>query len=581
MRVTRVEAMVTESAVALRPRKARLGDLLLEHKVISQEQLETALGDQRKSGRRLGRVLIENGYLTEDALLEFLSRQLKIPHVDLRRYTFLPDIVRLIPEAYARRFRAVALREEDGALLVGLADPIDIFAHDEIARLVQRPLKIAVVKEADLLKALDVVYRRTEEISGLAAELEQELSAYDIDLGMGPAAAEGTNDAPVVKLLQTIFEDAIQVNASDIHIEPDEAAVRVRFRIDGELRVQTTADRKIAQALVSRLKLMAALDISERRLPQDGRCQVRFRDTVIDVRMSTVPVQYGESVAMRLLNQSNGILELDRLGMPADLLIRLRAMIHQPHGLVLVTGPTGSGKTTTLYGALKELNATSAKLLTVEDPVEYRLPGVNQVQVNSKIDLTFARVLRAFLRQDPDILLIGEMRDTETVEIGLRAAMTGHLVLSSLHTHDAISSALRLMDMGAEPYLVAASLRGVVAQRLVRRVCESCAEPVAATAVEAALFARELGPDVAVTLRRGRGCAFCQQTGFRGRAGIYELLEIDETLMFALQSRNPEAFQRAALAQPQYRRLRAEALTQAARGVTTSEEALRAVYGIG
>jgi len=575
------EAMMTESMAVSRPRRARLGDLLLEHKVISQEQLETALRDQKKSGRRLGRVLIENGYLTEDALLDFLSRQLKIPYVDLRRYTFIPEVVRLIPEAYARRFRAVALRYEGNAVLVGLADPIDIFAHDEIARLIQKPLKLAVVKEGDLLKALDIVYRRTEEISGLAAELEQELAAYDIDLGIGPIAAEGANDAPVVKLLQTIFEDAIQVNASDIHIEPDETAVRVRFRIDGELRVQTTADRKIAQALVSRLKLMAALDISERRLPQDGRCQVRFRDTVIDVRMSTVPVQHGESVAMRLLNQSNGILELDRLGMPPDLLARLRLMIHQPHGLVLVTGPTGSGKTTTLYGALKELNTTSAKLLTVEDPVEYRLPGVNQVQINSKIDLTFARVLRAFLRQDPDIILIGEMRDTETVEIGLRAAMTGHLVLSTLHTHDAISSALRLMDMGAEPYLVAASLRGVMAQRLVRRVCESCAEPATATPSEKVLFAHELGPDVPLTLRRGRGCAFCQHTGFRGRVGVYELLEIDETLMFALQNRNPEAFHKAALAQPQYRRLRMEALAQAARGITTSEEALRAVYGVG
>ena len=570
-----------ESNTAVRPRKARLGDLLLENKVISKEQLETALADQRKSGRRLGRVLIENGYLTEDALLDFLSRQLRIPHVDLRRYTFVPEVVRLIPEAYARRFRAVALREEGDAILVGLADPIDIFAHDEIARLVQKPLKLAVVKESDLLKVLDVIYRRTEEISGLAAELEQEVSAYDIDLGMAPGVAEGANDAPVVKLLQTIFEDAIQVNASDIHIEPDESAVRVRFRIDGELRVQTTADRKIAQALVSRLKLMAALDISERRLPQDGRCQVRFRDTVIDVRMSTVPVQHGESVAMRLLNQSNGILDLDRLGMPADILGRLRALIHQPHGLVLVTGPTGSGKTTTLYGALKELNATSVKVLTVEDPVEYRLAGVNQVQVNPKIDLGFARVLRAFLRQDPDIILIGEMRDTETVEIGLRAAMTGHLVLSTLHTHDVVSSALRLMDMGAEPYLVAASLRGVMAQRLVRRVCDSCAEPVAPTVAEKALLTAEFGADAPMTLKRGRGCAFCQHTGFRGRIGVYEILEIDEALMFALQKRDPEAFQRAALNAPHYRRLRTEALAQAARGITTVEEAVRAVYGGG
>ena len=572
---------MTEPMAVSRPRKVRLGDLLLENKVISKEQLETALADQRKSGRRLGRVLIENGYLSEDSLLDFLSRQLRIPYIDLRRYTFVPEVVRLIPEAYARRFRAVALREEGGALLVGLADPVDIFAHDEIARLVKRPLKLAVVKEGDLLKALDVVYRRTEEISGLAAELEQELAAYDIDLGVVPGFPDGANDAPVVKLLQTIFEDAIQVNASDIHIEPDENAVRVRFRIDGELRVQTSADRKIAQALVSRLKLMAALDISERRLPQDGRCQVRFRSTVIDVRLSTVPVQHGESVAMRLLNQSTGILELDRLGMPTDILARLRTMIHQPHGLVLVTGPTGSGKTTTLYGALNELNVPEVKVLTVEDPVEYRLSGANQVQVNPKIDLGFGRVLRAFLRQDPDIILIGEMRDTETVEIGLRAAMTGHLVLSSLHTHDAVSSAMRLLDMGAEPYLVAASLRGIVAQRLVRRVCESCTEPVAATAAEKALLAAELGADAPITLKRGRGCTFCQRTGFRGRIGVYEILEIDEALMAALQKRDPEAFARAALHAPHYRRLRTEALAQAARGVTTVEEAMRAVYGTG
>ncbi|MHB1566404.1 MAG: GspE/PulE family protein [Acidiferrobacter sp.] len=571
---------MSEPVAVARPRKMRLGDLLIEHKVISQEQLETALADQRKSGRRLGRVLVENGYLTEDHLLSFLSRQLKIPYVDLRRYAFIPEIVRLIPEAYARRFRALALREEGNAVLVGLADPIDIFAHDEIARLLARPITLAVVKESDLIKAIDVVYRRTEEISGLAAELEQEVASYDIDLGV-VTPTEGANDAPVVKLLQTVFEDAVQVNASDIHVEPDETAVRIRFRIDGELRVQTSADRKIAQALVSRLKLMAGLDISERRLPQDGRCQVRVRNTVIDVRLSTVPVQHGESVAMRLLNQSNGILDLARLGMPAPLLERLRAHIHQPHGMVLVTGPTGSGKTTTLYAALNELNDTARKLLTVEDPVEYRLPGVNQVQVNSKIDLTFSRVLRAFLRQDPDIILIGEMRDTESVEIGLRAAMTGHLVLSSLHTHDAISSALRLMDMGAEPYLVAASLRGVVAQRLVRKVCDNCWEPVTPTDAERALLVRELGATHALNLRRGRGCTFCQQTGFRGRLGVYEFLEIDEALMGALQNRNPEAFARAALAQPSYRRLRTEALAQAALGTTTVDEALRAVYGVG
>ncbi len=564
---------------ASRPRKVRLGDLLLEHKVISQGQLEAALADQRKSGRRLGRVLIENGFLSEDQLLDFLSRQLNIPYVDLRQYTFRPEVVRLIPEAHARRFRVIALAVEDHAVLVGFADPIDIFAYDEISRLVQKPLKPAVVKEADLLKAIDIVYRRTDEISGLAAELEQELAAYDIDLGL--AAAEATTDAPVVKLLQTLFEDAVQVNASDIHIEPDEKALRIRFRIDGELRVQTVADRRIAQALVSRLKLMAGLDISEKRLPQDGRCQVRVRDARIDVRLSTLPVQHGESVAMRLLNQSTGILALDGLGMPEGLLKRLHAMIRQPHGMVLVTGPTGSGKTTTLYAMLEALNGPSVKLLTVEDPVEYRLEGVNQVQVNPKIDLTFARVLRAFLRQDPDIILVGEMRDAETVEIGLRAAMTGHLVLSTLHTHDAVSSTLRLMDMGAEPYLVAASLRGVMAQRLVRRICDSCAEEVAATPAETAALRSCLGDEVPIALRRGRGCAFCHHTGFRGRIGVYELLEIDEPLAHALQSGKPELFVKEAAAQAAYRRLQVEALAQVARGSTTLDEAMRAVYGTG
>ncbi len=564
---------------AVRPRKVRLGDLLLEHKVISRSQLDAALADQRRSGRRLGRVLIENGFLTEDQLLDFLSRQLNIPLVDLRHYTFQPEVVRLIPEAHARRFRAIALAREDEAVLVGFADPIDLFAYDEIGRLLRQPLRPAVVKETDLLKAIDVVYRRTEEISGLAAELEQELAAYDVDLGLG--ATEAATDAPVVKLLQTVFEDAVQVHASDIHIEPDEKALRIRFRIDGELRVQTVADRRIAQALVSRLKLMTGLDISEKRLPQDGRCQVRVREARIDVRLSTLPVQDGESVAMRLLNQSTGILALDRLGMPDPLLERLRVLIGRPHGMVLVTGPTGSGKTTTLYAMLAHLNDPGRKLLTVEDPVEYRLEGVNQVQVNPRIDLSFARVLRAFLRQDPDIVLVGEMRDTETVEIGLRAAMTGHLVLSTLHTHDAASSALRLMDMGAEPYLVAASLRGVLAQRLVRRVCDSCAEDVPATPAETALLRDALGGGEPFMLRRGRGCAFCHHTGFRGRIGIYELLEIDEPLTVALQSGKPDVFMKEASAQIASRHLKVEALAQVARGKTTVDEALRAVYGTG
>ncbi len=560
----------------VKPKKIRLGDLLIEHKIISREQLEAALADQRQSGRKLGRVLIENGFLTEEQLLNFLSRQLKVPYVDLKHYQFSPEVVRRIPETHARRYRVILLEETTDALLMGMADPTDIFAYDEMARILGRAPRIAVVGEGDLLKTIDLVYRHTEQISGLAAELEQELSAYDVDLDE-LASAEGLTDAPVVKLLQTVFEDAVQVNASDVHIEPDERALRIRFRLDGELRVQTTADRRIAAALVSRIKLMAGLDISERRLPQDGRCNVRVRDKHVDVRLSTMPVQHGESVVMRLLNQASGLLDLEHIGMPPDSLARFRDVLRAPHGMVLVTGPTGSGKTTTLYGALKALNSDAVKIVTVEDPVEYRLPGINQVQINPKIELTFARALRSILRQDPDIILVGEMRDRETVEIGLRAAMTGHLVLSTLHTNDAISTALRLMDMGAPPYMLAASLRAIVSQRLVRRTCETCAEPYEPEPGMVSLARRELG-DTPLDFKRGRGCAFCHHTGYQGRIGVFEFLESSSALVEALHAGDPQRFAEVARQQPGYQNLRHAAIALAAKGLTTLEQAARVSF---
>lgn len=361
-----------------------------------------------------------------------------------------------------------------------MADPLDIFAYDELVRVLKQPIKQAVVRESELLNTLDLVYRRTDEIASLAEELEDELGDDAFDLADLSAESESA-DAPVVKLLQTLFEDAVQARSSDIHIEPDESVVRIRQRVDGGvLQEQVMKEKRVNAALVLRLKLMAGLNISEKRLPQDGRFNVRVKGRSIDVRVSTMPVQYGESVVMRLLDQSQGMLDLQGTGMPPHLLERFRKLIKKPpHGMILVTGPpTGSGKTTTLYGALTELNKPEVKIITAEDPVEYRLPRITQVQVNPKIGLEFANVLRASLRQDPDIILVGEMRDHETVEIGLRAAMTGHLVLSTLHTNDSISSAMRLIDMGgAEPFLVASSLLGVVAQRLVRRVCDNCKEP--------------------------------------------------------------------------------------------------------
>ncbi len=571
---------MSATAATVKPKKIRIGDLLIENNIISQEQLNVALADQKKSGRKLGRVLIDSNLLSEQQLLDFLARQLGVPFIDLKRYRLKPEVVRLIPEVHARRFRVLALEEGRDGLLVGMADPTDIFAYDELTRVLRRPMRLAVVSESDLLKAVDMMYRRTAEISGLAQELGQEMSAYDVDINQ-LAATEGLTDAPVVKLLQTVFEDAVQVNASDIHIEPDEREVRIRFRLDGVLRVQTTADRRIASALISRLKLMSGLDISEKRLPQDGRFNVRVRDTSIDVRLSTMPVQYGESAVMRLLNQSAGVLQLEQLGMDASMLSHFRKMIHSPHGMVLVTGPTGSGKTTTLYGALQELNQPAFKIITVEDPIEYRLPGINQVQVNTKIDLSFSRVLRSVLRQDPDIILVGEMRDQETVEIGLRAAMTGHMVLSTLHTNDAVSTASRLLDMGAPAYLIAASLRGIMAQRLVRKVCDSCSEPHDLSPGHRLLLEQELGAEAeGLTFRRGRGCTYCNNTGYQGRVGIYELLEMTDDLVHALHRNDLVAFGEAVRHQSGFQSLRRGAINLAARGLTTMDQVARATFGL-
>jgi MSHA biogenesis protein MshE len=374
-------------------------------------------------------------------------------------------------------------------------------------RLLKRDVEPAVVSEALLMQTIDQVYRRTDQISGLAKELERDLGDTYIDFG-SLGVGVGAEEAPVVKLLQTIFEDATQVNASDVHIEPLERRLQIRFRIDGALMPQTESDPKIAPALALRLKLMAGLDISEKRLPQDGRLMVSVRDQKIDVRMSTMPCQYGETVVLRLLNRKATLQSLDSLGMPEDIKVRFSEIVRRTAGMVLVTGPTGSGKTTTLYAALGELNTPDRKIITVEDPVEYRLPGITQVQVNEKIELDFARVLRSTLRQDPDVILVGEIRDEETAQIGLRAALTGHLVLSTLHTKDAASTPLRLIDMGAPGYMVATSIHAVLAQRLVRLICESCAIEMKPDAHEARWLEAVVGPHwTQQAYRRGQGCS--------------------------------------------------------------------------
>ena len=558
-----------------RPEKIRLGDLLIQQKLISHEQLQFALDQQKKSGRKLGRVLTDNAFVTEDDISEALSKQLNIPFINLKYYNTNLEIVRRLSESQVRRFRALALEERNGVLLVGMADPTDLFAFDELTRIFKSNIDLAVVTEGQLLETVDRVYRRTEEISGLARELSDDLGDTYIDFG-ALSDSVGTEEAPVVKLLQTMFNDATQVRASDIHIEPQEKCLKIRFRIDGMLHLQTEADRKIASALVLRLKLMSGLDISEKRLPQDGRFNVRVRDQAVDVRISTMPTNYGESVVMRLLNQSDGFLTLDKLGMPSAMLLRFREIIQRSNGMVLVTGPTGSGKTTTLYAALSEINTPDQKIITVEDPVEYRLPGINQVQVNEKIDLTFSRVLRSALRQDPDVVLIGEMRDAETAQIGLRAAMTGHLVFSTLHTRDAAGTLFRLIDMGTPKYMVASSVQVVLAQRLLRRVCESCSEAHNPTPQEAEWLAHEgMQREQWGTLLHGRGCSRCNGTGYNGRLGVYEMLEMTQLLIEAATHQDAAQFMQAAQAYMKGKTLLDRALEQMKLGRTSVSEVMR------
>lgn len=555
--------------------RIRLGELLIEHKMISEAQLKAALEEQKKSGRRLGRVLIDNGYVDEDAMLRVLSDQMRIPYVDLTTFDLNPQLVQLLPETDARRHRALVLKESNDGLLVAMGDPMDIFGYDSLVKTLKKPVELAIASESQLFAAMDRTYHDNDEIRSLASEVGKEMSrdTFDLDKLM---ASTSKSDAPVVRLIQTMFEGAVKANASDIHIEPGEDVLRIRRRIDGILHEQVVEDRQINSALVSRLKLMANADISERRLPQDGRFSVNLGDGQVDVRLSTIPTQYGESVVMRLLDHSNSIKSLDKLGMPEDILGTFRRIIHKPHGLILVTGPTGSGKTTTLYSALNELNTAQRKIITIEDPVEYRLSRISQVQVNNKVGLDFARVLRTALRLDPDILLLGEIRDQETGEIGLRASLTGHLVLSTLHTNDAVSSAIRLMDMGLQGYLVASAVQAILAQRLIRRVCQHCASPRKLNANEQAWLHDQAGISLDNhDFVEGDGCGQCNQTGYSGRIGIYEFLVMDSSLTEALRCEDQNAFLKAAREQDGYKPLVQNALDYARNGITTINEVIR------
>ncbi len=565
----------SEDIMAKAKLRMRLGDLLVHENIIAEEQLMDALKSQKTTGKKLGAALIDLGYLTEVQLLTFLAQQLNVEFIDIAQRKLDPQVAQQLPEAHARRHRALVIDDDGLVVTLAMNDPADLRAVDAIELLLSpKQIRLAAITETQLIEAFDQLYRRTQDIAAFAEQLSEEHGEEQEFELVG--LAETDEDATVVKLLQSIFEDAVQIKASDIHIEPEERLVRIRQRVDGVLQENIINEANIASALVLRLKLMASLDISEKRLPQDGRFNIKIKGHSIDVRLSTMPVQYGESVVMRLLDQSSGVLTMAQTGMPVDIQTRLRYQISRPHGMILVTGPTGSGKTTTLYGVLNELNEPGKKIITVEDPVEYRLPRINQVQVSSKIGLSFSNVLRTTLRQDPDIMMIGEMRDHETVEIGLRGALTGHLVLSTLHTNDAISSALRLTDMGAPGYLVASSLRAVIAQRLVRKNCEHCKSQHILDQSELSWLTHIAGKNLSEhTFYKGIGCQRCQQTGMTGRVGVFELLEIDDDMAQAMRKDAPDDFIQAAKNSDGFEPLAKAALQFALDGVIPVSEVLR------
>ncbi|WP_107852422.1 GspE/PulE family protein [Oceanimonas marisflavi] len=551
----------------------RLGELLIDHGVITPAQLDVVLQKQRQEGGRMGAVLVQMGILSERELLGFVAEQLDIPLLDLNKTEIKPEAVKVLSEVYARRYRALVIDADDVQARVVLADPADLDTQDAIGNLLApREVHLAVAPHSQMLALYDQLYRRTDAIASLAGQLHEE---HGTSRSVIETAGLEDNDATVARLLNSLFEDALQVGASDIHIEPDHKVIRLRMRVDGLLQETELKEVAIAPALVSRLKLMAGLDISERRLPQDGRFELTIKNNPVDVRMATMPVQYGEAVVLRLLDQSGGARSLEQAGMPAALLASFRRKLASPNGIILVTGPTGSGKTTTLYGALSELNTPERKIITAEDPVEYRLPRVNQVQVNSKVGLTFARILRTSLRQDPDVLLIGEMRDQETAEIAMRGALTGHLVLSTLHTNDAPSSAVRLMDMGVPGYLVASTLKAVLAQRLVRKICEYCKVPHQPDESERQ-FLMHLNPDAEQgQFYRGEGCASCNHSGCKGRVGVFEWLEVNQAMADALRHQNIEAFEAEVAQQSGFITLAEAALEQALQGNIAVSEVLR------
>ncbi|MFY9165224.1 MAG: ATPase, T2SS/T4P/T4SS family [Limnochordia bacterium] len=554
--------------------RKRLGDILQERGLISQEELAAALEEQRRSGDRLGESLVKLGFVTADQVADALSEHLRIERVDFARRYLAPEIVELVPASVITSKYVLPLEVEDGFLVVAMADPMDINVIDDLQRLTGKIIRPLVATEEEIIEA----FQRTRNIAQSAREL---LNDYEQEEGEEEEQTQQyLGDAPGVRLANLILEQAIMQKASDIHLEPLEGRMKVRYRIDGLLRDIMEIPRHLQGDVNSRIKVMAGLDITERRKPQDGRIQLSFNGTEVDLRISTLPTVYGEKIVARVLHRANHLMDLDEFGFsPADL-EKMESMLRLNQGLILVTGPTGSGKTTTLYAFLNRLNSPEKNIVTVEDPVEYRLDGVNHVQVNPKVGLTFATGLRTVLRQDPDVIMVGEIRDEETGEIAVRSALTGHLVLTTLHTNSAVATVSRLINMGLEPYILSSTIIGIVAQRLVRRICFDCREEVELTDPLMIRYIRSLGLEPPRVVYQGKGCPLCGGTGYRGRTAIGEVLVFNREMRQAVDRRAGEDELLDIALRSGMTTLQRAAVAKLAQGITTAEEIIRTVYSV-
>ncbi len=565
----------------------RLGDLLVKEKIITPEQLEQANKVQKEQSCRLGSALVKLGFLTDEDVTNFLSRQYGVPAINLSYFEIDPAVVKLIPFETAKRYQILPLSRVGASLTIAMVDPTNVFAMDDIKFMTGFNIEPVVASESSIQAGIDKAYGATKEEEDLETVMQSmsELNEEDVELQgeqqeVGLSELEkAADEAPVVKLVNVVLSDAVKRGASDIHVEPYEKEFRVRFRIDGVLQAIMSPPLKLKDAITSRIKIMAKLDISEKRLPQDGRIMLKMniggRKKQLDFRVSTLPTLWGEKIVLRLLDKENLRLDMTKLGFEPESLVKFEKAILKPYGMVLVTGPTGSGKTNTLYSSISRLNQPDTNIMTAEDPVEFQLHGVNQVQMKEQIGLNFAAALRSFLRQDPNIILVGEIRDFETAEIAIKAALTGHLVLSTLHTNGAPETITRLMNMGIEPFLVATSVHLICAQRLVRRICKDCIEPVDVPVQT--LIEEGFTPEEAKTIKiqKGKGCSVCNNTGYKGRAGLYEVMEVDDEIReLVLVGASAVELKKKAIERGMLT-LRRSGLIKVAAGVTTLEEVAR------